>query len=130
MNDERRMKLIRYLYPNEKTRQFLCDRLYDELTEVLPKYKCISSNFIGHATRKVKLQEAKDTIKKFLNSKQNYIDFLLQAYDSKNFDEIIDKIVIGYVFYLTLTKDNCRRLDIFRDKRSICYAPISIIDIL
>ncbi len=37
---------------------------------------------------------------------------------------------IGYVFYLYCSYSKYSRADIFRDKKSILYCPISILDIL
>ena len=37
MTNERKEKLLRYLFPNEQIRLFMCNDLYMELLEIIPK---------------------------------------------------------------------------------------------
>lgn len=130
MLEERKKKLIKYLYPNEKLRQFLCEELYFELADILPKELCISTKTMSDVTRRERMTMAKNNVKQFLKQNPSYIDWLKYFFKDKTTDEIVDDLIIGYVFYLANAKSRFDCIDIFRDKRSLCYCPISVIDIL
>lgn len=56
---------------------------------------------------------------------------LNKLYKDRDFDDLINDILIGYVFFVVNTDNNNKGGDIFKNKKSICYsvAP-SILDIL
>ena len=51
-------------------------------------------------------------------------------YKHNNIDQIVYDLVIGFVFYLTETKERFNNIDIFMDTKSICYSPVSVIDLI
>lgn len=130
MESERKQKLIKYLYPNEKIRSFLCDNIYLELCNILPKQIFISQKNIVSATRKENLNNAKSVINSYIENNIEIKKSLFSLFKNNNLEIIIGDIVIGYVFYLTNSVPRMNGIDIFRDKRSVCYSPISIIDII
>ena len=130
MNDERKKKLIGYLYTNEKLCNFICRNIYCKLLKILPKKICISVDSFKDISRNENLDIAKNIVINFLKDNSKYVAYIKSFYNEKQFDSIVNDVIMGYLLYLTTIKDACRRIDIFRDKRSICYSPISIIDIM
>ena len=127
---ERKQKLIKYLFPTEEIRSFMCNDLYMELMEQIPRFLCISSKNITNSVRKENFEKVNSIITNFIENNENYKQMLKKLFSNKELKNIISDIVIGYVFFITQTNLKYNHIDIFRDKKSICYSPISIIDIL
>lgn len=130
MERERKEKLLKYLFPTEQIRKFLCDDVYEELTFLIPKNLCISTNNLKVATRKENLEKVTSLVREFLKENPDYTKLLIEYYGYDDIIRIVNDIVIGYVYYLTNCYGNYFHIDIFKDKRSICYSYISLIDIL
>ena len=130
MEIERKQKLINYLYPNEKIRGFFCDELYIELQNFIPNQICITSKNTSFSSRNENLNKIYSIVNNFVEKNSYYKNKILYFYKDEQFNNIIKKIVIGYVFYLSNAIPRYVSIDIFRDRRSICYSPISIIDII
>lgn len=127
MTQEQKVKLLKFLYSNEQT--FLCNDLFQELLNIVPKTKCICSRNIVDKIRYDNYIEVFSFIKQFLDSNLDYKSILLKIFSSYEEQELIKHLIVGYVFYLAML-DN-KDLDIFKDKRSICYTEgPSIVDIL
>ena len=130
MNIERKQKLLKYLYPTEKIRSFLCNDLYMELHELIPRQLCISTQNMTLAVRKGNLNKLETIITSFLEGNKEHYQSIMQLCQNQSWDTIIQDIVIGYTFFTTNLISRYNGIDIFKDRRSVCYAPISIIDLL
>lgn len=130
MDNERKTKLLKYLFPTEEIRKFVCNDLFMELSEIIKTTDCISSKNIKNAVRQENKAKVEKQIKEFLQKNPVYEKMLLELYHQDNINKIYDDILIGYTFFLASTYGRIGEIDIFKDKKSICYAPISIIDIL
>lgn len=129
--ESKMLEFIKYLYPTDEIRNFMCNDLYQELNEIIPKTKCFCSNNIVSKTREENYMFVKTHIVNFILSNENYKQELNKLYKDREFDDLINDIIIGYVFFIVNTDDKNRGEDIFKNKKSICYsvAP-SILDIL
>lgn len=129
MQQDKKEKLIRYLFPNENLRNFMCNDLYPELISICPKKLFISSKNKTLKYRKENLKSIKTAINTFIEENTDYRHLLQAHYLDKTTEEVIDILVIGLTFYLANTIKSSQDLDIFHDKKSVCYSPISIIDL-
>lgn len=127
MNIEEKQKLLQLLYPNDEIRDFLINDLYQELINIIPKSLCISSKNLVNSTREKNLQKVKMYINDFFKDNESYIQTINDLFSVK-YNEMIEDVIIGFCFYLSQTKNN--DIHIFKDKRSICFSEVSIIDIL
>lgn len=129
--ESKMLEFIKYLYPTDEIRNFMCNDLYQELNEIIPKTKCFCSNNIVSKTREENYMFVKTHIVNFILTNENYKNELNKLYKDREFDDLINDIIIGYVFFTVNTDDKNRGEDIFKNKKSICYsvAP-SILDIL
>ena len=130
MNTERQRKLINYLYPTEDIRKFLCNDLYQEFDEKITYSLCICSKNLTNIIRRENYAKIKEEIINFFNENIIYKEKVNEILNTDDFDKIIDDIILGYVFYLSHSLRKYNRVDILLDKKSICYSPISVIDLL
>lgn len=130
MENERKVKLLKYLFPTDEARKFICNNLFYDLGFIIKSSYCINYNNITSAARKKNLEIVKNQVKQFLIDNNFYLARLKDIYNQKSVEKIVDDLVIGYVFYLSNTGVRYNSFDIFKDRRSICYAPISIVDML
>lgn len=130
MDNERKTKLLKYLFPTEEIRKFVCNDLFMELSEIIKTTDCISSKNIKNAVRQENKAKVEKQIKDFIKENPMYEKMLTELYHQKDINQIYDDILVGYTFFLASTYGRIGEIDIFKDKKSICYAPISIIDIL
>ena len=132
MEKERANKLIKYLYPTEQIRSFMCNDLYIELNKIIKRQICISTKNIVSSVRQENLVMLKHIINNFIEVNTIYKQKINELYGNGNMngDIIINEIIVGYVFYIANSVPKYVSMDIFRDKRSVVYSPISMIDIL
>ena len=130
MNIETKTKLLKYLFPTEDARCFLCDDLYMELNELIPKPIIVSSKNTILFNRKHNLNMVTDIVNAFLEENIDYKQKVLEIYKNSSFENIINDIVIGYTLFYCNSSYKYNSIDIFKDKRCICYSPISKVDIL
>lgn len=130
MIDERKVKLLNYLYPTEEARKFMCNDFYIELAEVVPRRLCVTASDMTLAKRKENMQIVKAEIEKFIKLHPIYEKTILDIYREKNWKDILDDVVIGYVFFVTHTHYKFQFIDIFKSKGCITYSPLSIIDVI
>ena len=129
--ENKMLEFMKYLYPTDVIRNFMCNDLYQELNDIIPKTKCFCSDNIVSKTREENYMFVKTHIVNFILTNENYKNELNKLYKDRGFDDLINDIIIGYVFFTVNTDDKNRGEDIFKNKKSICYsvAP-SILDIL
>lgn len=129
MSDEKTLKLLKYLYPTEEIRGYVCDYLYLELIKIIPKSICITSTNLSMSTRIQNLNKVREIVGEFIEKNSEVSETLTRLFKNKNIKTVIEELIIGYVYYTSRTMSNYKHIDIFTDRRSICYSPISIIDI-
>ena len=120
---------MKYLFPTEKARKFMCNDLCVELLNLLPHSLCFSSQNINAVNRK----NNKDTlIKQIIQFFENNLDYvnMYKAIYNCDYEGNVEDVLITYVFYVSNLHNKYRIIDIFRDKRSVCFCPISVIDII
>ena len=118
MTQEQKTKLASYLYLNKEFQEFLCNDFFQELKKELPKESCISEDNLNEANREENLAMATMTVFIFLHNNRNYADIIKQNFTSYTDSQLLNHLVLGYVFYLTNVEEH---MDMFKDKRSICY---------
>ncbi|MGN1201329.1 MAG: hypothetical protein ACI4R8_03645 [Candidatus Caccovivens sp.] len=130
MNKSQKLKLMDYLYPNEEARSFICNDLYQELLKYIPSSLLISTDNIPKEKRLINIAKVKQTIITFL-IKKNYERVLLKKIGLLAINnDVIEELITGLTFFVSNTEERCKDVDIFKDKKSICYQEISIIDVL
>ena len=127
MNIEQKKKLVQILYPNEKIRDFMINDLYQELKSIVVFEKCYSEKHIEANERNKSLENLKKEIIEFFKNNENYAN-AIQSLFLKSYDKMLDEIIVGCWFYYSQLNSN--EIDIFKDKKSITYTKVSIIDIL
>lgn len=110
---------------------FYVMNLYKEFDLIIPKNLCISIKNTTKKIREENYQKVFSLIQKFFNQNKDYKNCLLKLYTKNEFDKnFYEDILIGYVFFIACSMPNEERFDIFKNKTSICFAPISIVDML
>ena len=127
MNEEEKKKLLDFLFPSDKAREFVCNHVFEEIKKALPIVVCIGSRNIVNSVREINLNYAKEKVSKIVNSET--FRRLLKILFGES-EDLAEDILIAYVFYLSETSQRCRGIDIFRDKRSILYSEIPLTSIL
>lgn len=130
MENERKQRLIKYIFCTEEIRSFLCDDFFMEIMEILPKNLCISAKNCSLQCRKNNYAKVKSIISDFVFNNKNYQREIFKLFKVENLEQIINNLILGYVFFWSNTYYKYFGVDIFRDKRSICYSPVSIIDVI
>ena len=103
---------------------------YVELSRILPKKVCFSSDNLKKEQRDKNLEKAIEIVDNFIIENPIYKTRFIELFGNMEYSMMIKDILAGYVFYNT---DNIHRntgADVFLDKRSICYTKFSILDII
>ena len=125
------IEFLKYLYPTDEIRDFMCNDLYQELCEIIPKTKCFGSENVVASVREENLKFVKTSIVEFISNNQNYENELSKLYKDKKLEDVLDDIIVGFVFYVVNTNDRNKGENIFTNKKSICYSfGPNILDIL
>lgn len=131
MTTEKKLALLRYLYLNDKTQQFLCNDLFQELINIVPKNKCICKDNISPETRQTNYSSVFSAINEFFNHNPDYRSVVCSLFSHYDQSELETHLLTGFVFYIALTSPEYLDIDIFKDKKSICYSDgPSIADII
>lgn len=120
--EEKMLKFIKFLYPTDEIRNFMCNDLYQELNEIIPKTRCFCSDNIVSKSREANFLFVKTNVANFVLNNPNYKQELAKLYKGRDFDDLINDIIIGYVFFVVSTDDKNKGEDIFKNKKSICYS--------
>ena len=118
-------KFLQLLYRNEEARKIMINDVYQELLEIVPATLCFNSKNVVNETREKNLKNALISISNFLNKNSDYKKIIKELYDDN-----LEYVLYGYMFYLVHTNEKYSGIDIFKDKKSILYSMISILDIL
>lgn len=130
MNEERKNKLLKYFFPTEKARHFLCNDLYVELSSIVPQKICISPKNLKNETRKQNYYLVKEKIAKFLDENETYKDEIREIFNLDDPDQVVEFALISFVFIKLFDDGTINGFDLFSDKVSICYCPVSFLDLL
>lgn len=134
MNNEQKNlqkeKLVRYLYPTKEIRGLMCNDIYQELLEVVELEKCIGTDNLDEGLRASNYEFVKGVIKGFIIGNIEYKKVLFEYYHHNNLDWITQDILIGLVLYISSISDEFKDVDIFKDKQSILYNQIYILDLI
>jgi len=130
MTNEKKSKLIKYLYPTDEIREFMCNDFYQELLNIIPTKLLISSYNKVNKTRECNLEIVKQKIVEFLKNNSNYTIELAELYKDKEILNRIDDFVTGLTFFVASTNEKYKDIDIFKNKESVCFSVVSIADIL
>lgn len=132
MNLRQKKLLCDYLYPNKRIRKVLIDDLNVQLDKIIPSEIIFcAENKQSDEIREENKNIAVEAISRLL--KEN--DFYLRELDCwpvNGFYDIVDNVLVNYVFIFSVRQKSKRlqNIDIFSDKRSICYREISVLKVL
>lgn len=129
--NNRIVNFLNYLYPTDEIRHFLINDVYQEFEDIISSVKCFGNDNIVSLAREKNYKSIKSSMLIFFNTNPTYNKELLKLYKIKNVEDIVENLIIGYVFYLVNKDKTNLNVDIFKNKKSVCYtqAP-TIIDIL
>lgn len=119
MTQEQKITLVDYLYLNKETQSFLCNDLFQELKHTIPETLCISEKNINDEIRINNYSCVKMLILIFFQKNPDYKDITKKLFANFTEKKLIEHLILGYVFFLTIIDKN--NIDIFKDKKSICY---------
>ena len=128
MYKEDKDKILKYLFPNEELREFLCDNLFLDLSKEIKVQNCISPKNFNIETRTENKSIIISKIQEHINTKNYHVQ--IKKFYNCDFDGAVKYILPAFVYYLTQFNFKYSGVDIFKDKRSVCYSPVSSIDIL
>lgn len=124
MNDEKIRMLFCLLFPTEEIRIFLCNDLFEELKNIVPYQICISSYNSIKKVREAHHTLVRDRITNFLENNNDYMDKIKQIYVNIGLEDIVNDLILAYVFYISQINKSYNNIDILEDKKSICYHTI------
>lgn len=130
MDKKTKEKLFNYFYPTEKIRSFMCNDFYQELLNLVPTSLCINEKNRDKYVREQNFLFVINTIKNFILTDKIYNKVIFELHQGVEIDYLVEKILQSYVFYIVSTNVRHKKIDMYRDRRSICYAKISIADML
>lgn len=129
MNNEKQ-KIVKYLYPTKELMGLMCNDIYQELLEIIDVESCISEDNLDDLVREQNLEFVRGAIKGFVVNNKVYQQVLFEHYKHQNIDIIVYDILIGLVMYISSIIDEFREVNILRDKRSICYGQVFILELV
>lgn len=124
-------KIMAMVFPTEMARRFLCDDFYQELLKVIPPQKCICQFNIIKRVRLNNLALVKKTIVEFLANNNDYVYALKDIYFCDNLDNIIiNRLILGFVYFISKTNKEFKDINITTDRYSICYYDVDMLNLL
>ena len=130
MTNEQKQKMVEYLYPTDQILDFMCNDVYQELLNVIPTNLIIHTNNLVHSVRENNFKLVKENVFKFIILNKNYKAELFNLYKHSMLAPIVHNIIIGLTFYIVNTNEKYHNIDIFKNKKSICYQKVSILDFI
>ena len=121
MTKEEKIALIKFLYLNDETRDFLCNDLFQEFKNIIPKTMCLSNENLNDDMRAYNHSCVKLLIQVFFNENINYKELTKKLFSHYTENRLIEHLILGYVFFIA-NINNKEDIDIFKDKKSICYS--------
>ena len=130
MDKKAKEKLLNYFYPTEEIRSFMCNDFYQELLNIVPLSLCVNAKNRDKVVREQNYLLAINTIKNFILTDKIYNKAIFEPYQGVEIDNLVEKILESYVFYIVSTNPRHKKIDMYKDSRSICYSNVSIVDML
>lgn len=121
MTNEEKAKLMKFLFPTEETRKFMCNDFYQELLNIIPASMCINEKHRDPKVREENFLLARDKINNFVLTDKIYNEEIFKYNKVNNFNDYIYRLLEGYVFFLTLVNPRHKLIDMYKDSRSIFY---------
>ena len=128
MKYQTKQRLIEYLYPTKELMGFMLNDIYQEILEICPKTIFINPENEIDEQRKKNFEFVKKEIVTFILKNENYKQELFKHYKHTMIAPIFLDILMGITFYLANISEDFNNMDIFNDKRSICYHTQTILD--
>lgn len=123
-------KILNCIFLTTELRTFLCNDLFIELKKLIPIKLCFNKLNKNNKVRQENFLKIKQIIKNFIKFNIEYYLKLIDLFPTNNLDEIIENIIIAYVFYLFKTNKNYTKTDIFKNKNSVCFPQFYILSLL
>ena len=133
MTKAQKIKLEKHFFTTDKIRSFLCNDFYQEIKHIIPDEICISEDNLEPRLRLNNATSVYISLTDFLDKNKNYSDLIAELYNIKPQEnyKVLNELIEGYLFFLSLTEEKFKDIDIYKDEKSICYSPIiSTLDIL
>lgn len=121
MNKNKNSKLLNVLFPTPEIRHFFCNDLFVEFDKQISTSSCISSYNRINKVRSTNFQIIKLQIENILKENNEYLEKVKRLFFYVEIDDLIDYIIASYVFYIAITNKKFSEIDVFNDKRSICF---------
>lgn len=128
MESQRILKLMKYLYPTDEIRNFMFNDLNIELSAYLPKEMIISAKNSKDIIRTLNKGEALHRISVFFEQNSNYLKQVCELYGKTDISDMLGDILQGYALFIIINDEKYKNVDIFKDKKSVCYTLISAVD--
>lgn len=128
MTKKEKDKIREYLYPTFEEEDFLVNVIYQDLKEIIPQNICICSKNLTSKIRKSHYNEVYDYIYDYLHQHQKYCDYLMSEYPLDMDEDLIDDLIINFVFCLSQENAIYKDIHIFKNRKSICFTDVSILD--
>lgn len=114
-------KLLSLLFPTPEIREFFCNDLFVEINNQTSTSLCISTYNKINKIRSTNLKMVKLIIENILKNNIEYMDKIKRLFFYNDIENLLDEIIAAYVFYISLTNKKFEGVDVFNDKKSICY---------
>lgn len=132
MNKEQKIKVERFLFSNDEIRKFLCNDFYQELKNIIPSEILFCKENINKDERSNNLLSIFIKVTNFIKKNKEYERELCKIFrtEENHIYNYIDELVMGYVFFISLTEEKYKGRDIFEDKQSIYWSSVPLSHIL
>ena len=114
-------KLLSLLFPTPEIREFFCNDLFVEINNQISTSLFISSYNKINKVRSTNFEMIKLKIENILKNNLDYLDKIKRLFFCNDMENLLDEIIAAYVFYISMTNKKFAGVDVFNDKRSICY---------
>lgn len=133
MTLKEREKISYYLYHNSTNKEFVFNEFYEELSKIIIQNDCISDENQNDIMRQENINKIKNTINIFLSNHSLYKNLLYEFYNIERQEQLellFDNLIMGYVFYLSMTIDKFKDINILRSKKSVCCVNETLYNII
>lgn len=130
MNKREKEILMECLYLSDWDRDFLVNVINRDLKELIPEKLFFCKENCIEKTREKNYYEIVYQINDYLQHHFKYLDYLMQDYPEDREEDLVDDLILNFMFCLTQENKKYKDVDIFKNKKSICYTEIPFIEIL
>lgn len=121
-------KVKEYLYPSIETEKIL-KQINEDIYKLIDTKILISENNKNQEYRKKNYRKLYNLLEKYFNQNYNLYDKLLTIYNANDFftEEVIKEVIYNLVFVYSQTQEQFKNINIFKNRKSICYEKVSYI---